>query len=50
MSRLRDRSKVCFESLGHFVCRYRFKAALAVLALTASLVPVARVKKTIKIN
>lgn len=37
MSRLRDRSGVWFESLGHFVCRHRFKAALAVLALTASL-------------
>lgn len=37
MSRLRDRSEVWFESLGHFVSRHRFKAALAVLALTASL-------------
>ncbi|UCE34380.1 MAG: hypothetical protein JSV40_00145 [Deltaproteobacteria bacterium] len=37
MSKLRDRSGVWLESLGHFVCRHRFEAALAVLALTAGL-------------
>jgi predicted RND superfamily exporter protein len=37
MLRFSDRSEVCFESLSHYVCRHRFKAALAVLALTASL-------------